>query len=234
MNRVAALGGIGYVALSMVAIFQSPLPDLDNSANEVRAFLGTNASTGAWTGAIILLFAMFGLLAFAARLSCELRAAGRRWEIHASLVVSSAVVYGSVTLLATAVDVGVVYRIPDAQPAADAMALFDVAAIAHFLSVAVLAVMSVAAAHVALATRVLPRWTAWLGLVTGAAVLAGAVLLPRTTDPMHYAATALLTWITAVSIVLASRRSADETISGTTPYAETENAADHGVGAVPG
>jgi hypothetical protein len=223
MNRVAALGGIGYVVLSMVAIFQSPLPDLDNSPNEVRAFLGTNASAGAWTGAIILLFAMFGLLAFAARLSGELRDAGRRWEIHASLVVSSAVVYGSVTLLATAVDVGVVYRIPNAQPAADAMALFDVAAIAHFLSVAVLAVMCVAAAHVALATRVLPQWTAWLGLVTGAAVLAGTVLLPRTTDPMHYAATALLTWITAVSIVLASRRSADETISGTTPHAETEN-----------
>src|SRR4051812_25761118 len=192
-----------------------------NSPHEVRGFLGTNHRAAAWPGGILFFFAMFGLLAFAARLSGELRDAGRRWEIHASLVVSSAVVYGSVTLLATAVDVGVVYRIPDAQPAADAMALFDVAAIAHFLSVAVLAVMSVAAAHVALAPRVLPRWPAWLGLVPGAAVLAGTVLLPRTTAPMHYAAPPLLTWITAVSIVLASRRSADETISGTTPHAET-------------
>ena len=54
------------------------------------------------------------------------------------------------------------------------------------------------------------------------ALLGGTVVLLRTTDPMHYAATALLAWIIAVSIVLASRRSPDETIRGTTPHAETE------------
>jgi hypothetical protein len=221
-NRVAALGGIAYVVLSMVAIFQAPLPDLDNSPAEVRAFLATNPGAGVWTGTVILLFAWFGLLAFAGRLSAELRDAGRRWEIHASMVVSSAVVYGSVTLLATAVDAGVVYRLPNSPPG-DAVALLDLAAIAHFLSAAVLAIMCLAAAHVALATRVLPRWTAWLGLATSVALLGGTVVLLRTTDPMHYAATALLAWIIAVSIVLASRRSPDETISGTTPNAETEN-----------
>jgi hypothetical protein len=39
---------------------------------------------------------------------------------------------------------------------------------------------------------------------------------------MHYAATGLLAWIIAVSLVLALRQSPDEAISGTRPQAETE------------
>jgi hypothetical protein len=222
MNRVAALGGVAYVVLSMVAIFQAPLPDMDNSPDEVRAFLATNPRAGVWTGTVILLFAMFGLLAFAARLSVELRDVGKRWETHASLVVNSAVVYGSVTLLATAVDAGVIYRLPNTPPTADAVTLFDLATIAHFLSATVLALMCVAAAHVSLATRVLPRWTGWLGLVTAAALLAGTVVLLRTTDPMHYAATVLFVWIICVSVVLAARRHPHQPVTATTSQPEAK------------
>jgi len=206
MNRVAALGGVGYAVLSLVAIFQAPLTDQDNSPEEIRAFLATDPRSGVWAGTVLLLFAFFGLLLFAARLSIELRDAGKRWEIHASLVVGSAVVYGSVTLLATAVGAGVVQRLPSTPPAADAVTLLDISAIAHDLSAAVLAVMCVAAAHVSLISRVLPRWTGWLGLVAAAALLAGIVVLPLTRDLYHYAATVLLAWIVSVSIALAVRR----------------------------
>jgi hypothetical protein len=217
MDRIAALGGVGYVVLSMVAIFLAPLPDMDNSPDEVRAFLTTTPRTAVWTGVVLLLFALFGLLAFAARLSVELRDAGKRWQTHASLVVSSAVVYGSVTLLATAMGPAVVQRLPNAPPVADAVTLLDLGAIAHFLSAAVLAVMCAAAAHVSLATRVLPRWTAWLGLIAAAAVLTAIAVLPHTTDPMHYAATILLAWIVAVSIVLAARRRPHQPVAATAP-----------------
>ena len=74
MNRVAALGGVGYAVLSMVAIFQTPLPDMDNSPDEIRAFLATDPRAGVWAETVLLLFALFGLLLFAARLSIELRA----------------------------------------------------------------------------------------------------------------------------------------------------------------
>ena len=221
MNRVAALGGVGYVVLSMVAIFQTPLPDMDNSPDEIRAFLATDPRAGVWAETVLLLFALFGLLLFAARLSIELRDAGKRWEIHASLVVGSAVVYGSVTLFATAVAAGVVQRLPNPPPVAEAVTLLDLNSIAHFLSAAVLAVMCVAAAHVSLVTRVLPRWTAWLGLVAAAAALAGIVVLPHSRDPFHYAATVLLAWIVSVSIVLAARRHPHQPVATTShPQAE--------------
>src|SRR3954452_19332817 len=215
MDRIAALGGVGYVVLSMVAIFLAPLPDMDNSPDEVRALLTTTSRTAVWTGVVILLFALFGLLAFAARLSVELRDAGKRWQTHASLVVSSAVVYASVTLLATAIGPAVVQRLPNAPPVADAVTLLDLGAIAHFLSAAVLALMCAAAAHVSLATRVLPRWTAWLGLVAAAGLLTAIAVLPRPAAPMHYAATTLLALIVAVSIVLAARRRPHQPVAAT-------------------
>src|SRR3954471_3246541 len=98
-DRVAALGGVGYVVLSLVAIVQAPLTDQDNSPDEIHAFLATNPRPGVWTGTVLLLFALFALLLFAARLAVELRDAGERWDIDAALVVCSAVVYGSVTLM---------------------------------------------------------------------------------------------------------------------------------------
>jgi hypothetical protein len=228
-NRVAALGGVGYVILSLVAIFQAPLTDQDNSPEEIHAFLATNPRAGVWAATVILLVDLFGLLLFAARLSIELRGAGRRWEIHASLVVGSAVVYGSVTLFATAVGAGVVQRLPNVPPAADAVTLLDVSAIAHDLSAAVLAVMCVAAAHVSLITRVLPRWTAWLGLIAAAAVLAGTVVLPQTRDPFHYAATVLLAWIVAVSIVLAGHQRPHQPVA-TTSHTQAEQVETAGGG----
>jgi hypothetical protein len=127
------------------------------------------------------------------------------------------VVYGSVTLLATAVGPAVAYRLPHAPPVADVVTLLDLGTIAHFLSVAVLAVMCVVTAHVSLATRVLPRWTAWLGLLAAASVLAATVVLLRTRDPVHLAATVLLAWIVAVSIVLAARRRPHQPPDATAP-----------------
>jgi hypothetical protein len=78
-----------------------------------------------------------------------------------------------------------------------------------------------------LITRVLPRWTAWLGLVAATAVLAGIVVLPHTRDPYHYAATVLLAWIVSVSIVLAARRRPYQPDT-TTPHPQAEQVENAG------
>ena len=202
-ERWSALSGILFVALFVIGLVVTG--ESGDTPAEVREFYVENEGR-IFTGFFILLASVLALLWFVATLRSLLaRAEGepRTWTAlgFAGGVVTAALLAASAAVFAAPAEVA------DEDGAALSASAADILDTASYFvatsGISIGALLVFATSLVALRTRILPVWLAWVGFVVAAITLAAPAFLP---------VIVFLAWVLVVSVVLLVRPAPAEAI----------------------
>jgi hypothetical protein len=187
--RWAALGGIAYVVLFVIAalVAHGGTPDSDASPTKVVSYYqsGSHRDKIALAGFLAILGVFFFLWFLAALRQAVRRLAGD--GVLGMVTTVGGAVYAALTLVAFSIYAGVrtmsddTYKLPNGHRevypglihAAD-----DVWYVMHSAGGVAVGAMMIAASLATLATTRMPRWAAWLGVLAGVSAIVSIFLIP--------------------------------------------------------
>lgn len=187
--RWAALGGIAYVVLFVIAtiVTHNGTPGAGASPAKVVAYYQSGSHRDKIAlGWFLALLAVFFFLWFLA----ALRQAVRRLAGDGVLGMVTTIggsIYATLTLVAFSVYAAVrtmsddTYKLPDGHRSVDPSLIHaadDVWYVMHSAGGVGAAAMMIAASLAALASARMPRWAAWLGVIAGISAIVSVFLIP--------------------------------------------------------
>jgi hypothetical protein len=202
-SRTAALAGIVFVVLYVAAWFVSKTPDSDASSAQIAAYYSDRGNrilmiVSAYLFVVAGLLFLHFVTGVRARLVADARHAA---DALGALVVTTGAVFvgllmaGAMSLASVPASLSFGSSSSVVPESGDVVSIVQSVGYGMILVAGMLsaAVMILAASLLALRTRTLPRWTAWLGFVAAFVLLFAVVWVPQA---------ALLIWTLAISIVL--------------------------------
>jgi MFS family permease len=222
-SRTAALAGIAFVVLYVVAWFVSKTPDSDASSAQIADYYSDRGNrilmiVSAYLFVVSGLVFLHFITGIRARLVADARhAAEGTFVVAAGAVFVGLLMAGAMALAAVPASISFDSSSGTGVPTSgDVVSIIQSAGYGMILVGGMLsaAAMILAASLLIMRTRLLPGWTAWLGFAAAVVLLFAVVWVPQI---------ALVIWVLALSIVMLRAPSAETSVlptrASTTPAA---------------
>jgi hypothetical protein len=197
-SKWAPIGGIAFIVLFIVGMALFSTPDVDNSAERIRAFYDDkgNRTQLIICGYLLVLAAVFFIWFLASLRTTLLEAEGGNGRLT-SIVFASGIVFAALLMVAAVSFMFVAGEITfgDAPVDPEIARVLPDAGFGFLLIAGAFAAIAMidAASVLIMRTGAFPQWIAWLGFVVAVALLASALFLPFL---------ALLLWVGVMSLAL--------------------------------
>jgi hypothetical protein len=202
MNRLWRLAGVlclAYPVLLLAGYSQQRSPVFGASPSEIVSTYAAVPETKMYVGGYLATIAWLVLIAAVTLLARLVRGSGETAGWLAGLAQAGVVTAAAVTLGGAFASTGGAYYAARHGYAADIVASVNYASkFADLISIAALGLGILAIAGAGLASRALPRWAAWLGVLVGALAVASGT----SSALMNFTTLVLLAWFVVLAVVV--------------------------------
>lgn len=226
-QRIAAVCGILFVGLLIASIIVEPAPGPGASNATLRSFYAHNVEATSMFAALNV-FSACAFLVFLAGLTAILRRAAGEMSVAPTLALGAGIAWASTVAVTSSIPAALASHVAGRGDVGSIGALNDLYSALTALVTAPLALALLTSSVVMLATRIVPRWLSFLGLLSGVAVLVNTLSVSDRAGAFAGIAfvglNLSLVWVLAVSVVLLRRTSHETEPAPATSSVHTEAA----------